>query len=190
MATVAVVPASTLTDGSSILLAPSGCLGGPGKDTTSATLACGAGFSSTHPTATLVALALSRITEIDAAAIQVVHASLGSPELYVDGKESALANTLNLANSLRFGAAQPTPPFYGFQGSRVAPGGSLTTWDARVGTELLTTTFDQILPNGDLGGAAMANGRAYALVAIGASASLPTAGFWKPFGYAAIRSDP
>ncbi len=106
------LPASVFTSEKSLLLAPIGCVGGPGHEGNNATLACGNTYTPSTPTVDLIALGMSRITVSSHIALQVVNASVALTASDI-GITPSIQDAPNqpLATALPTGGIEPKPPF-------------------------------------------------------------------------------
>ncbi len=107
-----VLPAPTLGNGYSYLLAASGCIGGPAFVDDSAEFVCGPGYTPETPTLSPVLVKMSRISSPDAVGLQALNASLGSDpvDLTSIGPPTRSLNDLDIAYGVAAGAISPQPP--------------------------------------------------------------------------------
>jgi hypothetical protein len=187
-----VLPGSAFDSGQSLLLVPTGCMGGVGHSAPGDALGCGQGYAPTKPTAQLVALGMSRATKPGKLSLQAIHASPAIPTVDVRiaaGLEGA--PTVGLASSLSFGARGPS---FTRAVAELAPLASvkLRTFTPSAVEPSSTTLASAAFAMGNIAEAEVQDGRAYALVLLGAapgSAAGPSS-FWQPFTYAWIAADP
>ena len=193
VAELPVLPAAVFSSHKSILLAATGCLGGPGHASPQGELACGTGYTENTPNPGLVVLGMNRLKDAAHVTLQVIQASQAMPKSDVrltPGAPNALE--VPLAAALAFGGAGPTPPF-----SALALGdyGTLTamaikTYFAGSSYPTSITPGSAFFDQGNVGTADFANGGSYALVAVGGYPSVPAGGWWHALTYALIRTDP
>ncbi|MFO0762193.1 MAG: hypothetical protein U0359_37485 [Byssovorax sp.] len=111
---LAVVPAQAFTSERSLLLAPIGCLGGPGHDGPTSQLACGNTYSPATPTASIVALGMSRKNDPFKMTFQVVNASTALQPTDVQIRPGfSMSTDVLMATNVSTGEIAPKPPFMG-----------------------------------------------------------------------------
>jgi hypothetical protein len=155
------------------------------------TLACGASYTETSPTAALVALAMSRIATPDRVNLQVAHASVALPEVDFRIKPDEKP-VWGLAPSLSIGAIGPKPPFDSLQAS--AFGAIL---QAEISTHLPSnvnatskTAMSEVFSKSQLTVNDFKDGVSLVLVAVGSAPGLPAGSFWHKLTYAIVRASP
>jgi hypothetical protein len=192
-ASLAVVPAAVFESPKSILLVPFGCLGGPGHDGPTATLACGFNYSPSAPTVSLIALGMSRKIDKAHLSLQIVNASAALQPSDVrlrsgfdDAKE------WNVAPMLALGTIAPSPPFNMIA---VKDFGAIDkvlvkTYLPGQAFQSSATLLAEASAHGMLPKTAIANGTGLTLVAVGAFPGLETGAFWHKLTFTLIKADP
>jgi hypothetical protein len=188
-----VLPAPVFEEEKSLLLVPMGCLGGDGHSHAAEAQACGSGYSATTPTASLVAIAMSRLTAPDKVALQVVHASAAMSAVDVQltpGFNNAAGELL--APALSLGAIGPFPPFLRLADADYGalPQVELRTFEPSTTTPTSTLAMTDVLAHSDVAPTDFADGRGFVLVAVGAAPGAPGGGFWHPLTYTMLKADP
>lgn len=193
VAPVAVIPASAFTAKRSLLLVPTGCVGGPNHTDPLEKEACGPTYSPETPNPGLLAAAMSRVTAEGALSLQAAHAAQPMPPVdvrLVPGTEAAMPQ--QVAPSLTAGAVGPFPPFR--QLARFEMGSST---QAQILTfvpgQLVKTSeapLDAALARGGLTQAEFEDGRAFTLIAVGAQPGIAAGAFWHALTWTVVRSDP
>jgi hypothetical protein len=191
-APIGVIPKSVLASNKSMLLAPTGCMGGPGHDDQNGIYVCGAGYSSTTPTLGVALLAMSRITDPAKVTLQIVNAATmpASDVRILPGITEA--KEVPVVAMLPQGAIGPTPPFtmlaageYGAldlaQIETFTPGGATAT---------SKTTLQTARAASDVGTAGLVNGASLVLVAVGSQPGFAAGAFWHQLSFAVIEADP
>ncbi len=195
MAALAVLPGPVFTSGKSLLLAPVGCIGGPGHDSGSAALACGFNYTMATPTVDLLALGMSRKTEANHVALQVVNASVAVQPTDIS-ITSAIQQSMpiSLATSLPTGGIEPKPPFTTLNVNELGPLDtvSITTYQPGQGTMFATsaTPLGEAFQNGTVASTQVVNGGGYVLVAVGSYPGIPAGDFWHKLTYALVKANP
>jgi hypothetical protein len=195
MADLAVLPAQVFTSEKSLLLAPIGCIGGPGHEDPSAGLACGFNYSPTTPTVDLIALGMSRKTEANHVALQVVNASVALQPTDI-GITSAIQESMSLplATMLPTGGIEPKPPFTKLTLNEYGPLDkvSLKTYLPGQGMMFVTsdTPMSEAFQNGTVSSVQVENGGGYVLVAVGSYPNIPAGAFWHKLTYSLVKADP
>jgi len=187
-----VLPASVFESGKSLLLVPAGCLGGPGHTDPAEKLACGTSYSPSTPTATLVALAMSRLTDPAHVSLQAVHASLGMQMVDIrvtpgfDG-----APEQQLGSSLSTGAIGPKPPLDVLKAADYGNLGQVKLKTYNPGDTLQTSTvsFAAVLPQSTIEEADFVDGRGFVVVAVGSFPGL-VGSWWNALTFTMVRADP
>ena len=190
---LATIPMSVLASNKSLLLVPTGCMGGPGHDDPNATKACGMGYTSTAPTTGAVLLAMSRITDKKHVSLQVVSASPVLPTTdvrLVPGAMGAMA--VNVAPSLLPGAIAPYPPFAMLAPTDFGPLGAVQLQTYLPGSSQATSTtmLSDVLAKSTVGVGDFVDGASLVLIAVGGAPGLPAGAFWHKLTYALIKADP
>jgi hypothetical protein len=194
-AALAVLPAPVFTSEKSLLLAPIGCIGGPGHDGNSAALACGFSYTPSTPTIDLLALGLSRITEPSHVALQVVNASVALQASDITFTPAIQqATSVTLATALPTGGVEPKPPFTKLTVNELGPPDkvALKTFLPNQGMTSPTseTLMSEAFQNGTVASTQLANGGGYVLVAVGSYPNIPAGPFWHKLTYALIKANP
>jgi hypothetical protein len=194
-AALAVLPAPVFTSEKSLLLAPIGCMGGPGHDGGSAALACGFNYTPSTPTVDLIALGMSRKTVSSHVALQVVNAAVAlQPTDF--GITPSIQESMNLplATALPTGGIEPKPPFTKLTLNELGPLDtvSIKTFVPGQGTMFVTsdTPLGEAFQNGTVSSSQMENGGAYVLVAVGSYPNIPAGAFWHKLTYSLIKANP
>ncbi len=192
---LAVLPASVFTSEKSLLLAPIGCMGGPGHDDAGAMAGCGASYTPSTPTVDLVALGMSRKTDPVHVAFQVVNASVAiKPTDF--GITSSIKGTGNLplATALPTGGIEPKPPFTTLTVNELGAPEKVSIKTYLSGQGMMYTTSDTLMgeafQNGTVASSQLANGEGYVLVAVGAAPNIPAGAFWHKLTYSLIKANP
>jgi hypothetical protein len=193
VAPIAVIPASAFSAERSLLVVPSGCMGGPGHTDPAEKQACGETYSPDTPYPGLLAAGMSRLTKAGAMSIQAAHAAPGMPTVDVrilSGIEGTMPN--QIAPSLTAGEVGPFPPSQEL--SRVKLG-------SLADTQIATFTPNQLdqssvsplldaLGRGGIDQTDFDDGRGFTLVAVGAAPGIPAGPFWHALTWTVVRSDP
>ena len=194
-AALPVLPASVFTSEKSLLLAPIGCIGGPGHEGGTATLACGNTYTPSTPTVDLLALGMSRITAPSHVALQVVNASVALQVSDI-GITPSIKDAPNqpLATALPTGGIEPKPPFTKLTLNELGALGqvSIKTFQPGQGTMFPTSTtpLAEAFQNGTVAATQLENGSGYVLVAVGSYPNIPAGAFWHKLTYALIKANP
>jgi hypothetical protein len=194
-AALAVLPAPVFTSGKSLLLAPIGCMGGPGHDGPSAALACGFSYGPTTPTVDLIALGMSRKTEPNHVALQVVNAAVALQPTDI-GITSSIQQSMSLplATMLPTGGIEPKPPFTTLTLNEYGPLDtvSLKTYLPGQGTMFVTSDvpMGEAFFNGTVSSLQIQNGGGYVLVAVGSYPNIPAGAFWHKLTYSIVKANP
>jgi hypothetical protein len=192
-APLGVIPKAVLATPRSLLLVPTGCMGGPGHDNAGAVGGCGMGYSSQTPTTSVVFLGMSRITDPKHVALQVVSASPALPLMDVRILPNVMnAMEVDVAPSLSQGAIEPFPPFVGLTLTAFGQlsGVQIRTYQPQTTNPLSTTNLNDVLSASAVGTAGFINGAGLVLVAVGATPGAAAGPFWHPLTYALIKADP
>ena len=190
---LAVLPESVFASNESLLLVPLGCLGGAGHDDPNEALACGMGYTSQTPNASVALVAMSRRTNATQVSLLVVQASSATPTIDV----KVLPNTMNamplmIAPGLTLGAIEPPVPFAqldlaGFGSLDVT---AIQTYVSGEGTPSTASTLGPLLAASAVGTAGFVNGASLVLVAVGAAPGFPAGSFWHKLTFAVVKADP
>ncbi len=194
-AALAVLPASVFTSEKSLLLAPIGCVGGPGHEGGTATLACGNTYTPSTPTVDLLALGMSRITVSSHVALQVVNASVALQASDI-GITPSIQDAPNqpLATALPTGGIEPKPPFTKLTLNELGALGqvAIKTFLPGQGTMFPTSTtlLAEAFQNGTVASTQLEDGSGYVLVAVGSYPNIPAGSFWHKLTYSLIKANP
>lgn len=194
-AALPVLPAPVFSSEKSLLLAPIGCLGGPGHEGQSAQLACGFSYTPDAPTINLLAIGMSRITEAAHVALQVVNASvaLQSSDIAIT-PSTPMATSVTLATALPTGGIEPKPPLTKLTVSELGALGTveIKTFLPNQGmvNPSSVTPMSEAFQNGTVASSQVANGNGYVLVAVGSYPNIPAGAFWHKLTYALIKANP
>ena len=194
-AALAVLPAPVFTSGKSLLLAPIGCMGGPGHEGPSAGLACGFSYSPSTPTVDLIALGMSRKTEPNHVALQIVNAAVALQPTDI-GITSSIQQSMSipLATMLPTGGIEPKPPFTKLTLNEYGPLDtvSLKTYLPGQGEMFVTsdTPMGEAFLNGTVSSLQIQNGGGYVLVAVGSYPNIPAGAFWHKLTYSIVKANP
>lgn len=190
---LAIIPKVVFNSHKSLLLVANGCLGGPGHDDPSAAAACGMGYTSQTPTASVVLVSMSRIKDPAHVSFQVVSASTALAKSDV----SILPNLMSakealVVGSLSQGAIGPTPPFAAYTMPELGglDGVKLETYLPGTTSLQSSVMLGKVIAGGTLGAAAFVDGASFVLVALGSGPGLPAGGFWHAFTYALVKAEP
>lgn len=186
------LPAGTFEEKRSLLLATTGCLGGPGHEGEQQELACGVGYAPDSPTFSFVVVVLSRIVTPTRISLSTVHASAALPKVDVRVRPGVPeAFDIAIAAGVSLGALAPKPPFDVLDRTSLAsiPDAGVVVYPAGGPMPMAEIKWSEALANGGLVVGDIENGRGYALVALGASPLLGAAAWWKPFTFAIVNVD-
>jgi hypothetical protein len=188
-----VIPASVFTSGKSLLLVPTGCVGGPGHTDPQQSLGCGADYTPDAPNTGLVVLAMNRLTDPAHIPLQVVHASLALPtvDLRVTPGIDASAE-VQIVGNLSYGADAPSPPFTALSALGYGALSKLVLKTYSPGTMYPTsvTPGSDVFDKGNVKSSEFTNGSGFALVAVGGYPGVPAGAWWHALTYALVRTDP
>lgn len=193
VAPLAVLPASAFTSDRSLLLAATGCLGGPTHTAPSQEIACGVGYKPDAPTASLVALGMSRIKTPGKVSLQAVHASAALPPVDLRIKTGGQAPTEWLfAPDLTFGAVGPKLPFdsLSVSGFGVLATTQIITTSPGAVSPTSATLLSSIFAKSAIKEADFADGEGFVLVAVGGYPGAAAGPWWHTLTYALVRGDP
>lgn len=188
---LAALPGSVFKAQRSLLLVPTGCMGGPGHSDPVESLACGQNYSQKTPTSTLIALAMSRITTSDRLNLQVVHAAVAMKEVDIrikpDGK-----NDWPIASEISLGAVAPKPPFDSLTAEALGSPQSaqILSFYPTALNPISSTLLADSFSNSPVTPSDFKNGASFVLVAVGSSPSLPDGAFWHRLHYALVKANP
>jgi hypothetical protein len=192
-APLGVIPKAVLASDRSLLLVPTGCMGGAGHDNAGAASGCGMGYSSQTPTTGVVFLGMSRITDPKHVALQVVSASPALPVMDVRLLPNVTnAMEVDVAPSLSQGAIEPFPPFLGLTLAAFGQlsGVQIRAYQPQGSSPISTTNLNDVLSTSAVGTAGFTNGASLVLVAVGATPGAAAGPFWHALTYALIKADP
>ena len=192
---LAVLPAQVFTSDRSLLLAPIGCLGGPGHDGPGAQLGCGSSYTEATPTATIVALGMSRKTDPFHMAFQVVNASTALQPTDVQLRPGfEMSTDVLLAKNVSTGEISPKPPSMKL---KLADLGSLDkvkveTFLPMQAQMFLTssTPLDEAFAHGTVSMADFDDGAGLVLIAVGAYPGVDPGGIWHKLTFTMVKADP
>lgn len=192
-AELGLIPQSVLSAERSLLLVPTGCMGGAGHDNPSATQGCGQGYTSQTPTTGVVLVAMSRIADAAHVSLQAVNASVVLAASDV-GVTPDVANTMEVvvAPSLGPGAIGPEPPFAALTQAEYGAfsGATLGVYSPGTTAATATATLGSVLAASAVGTTAFVNGANLVFVAVGGEATVPTGAFWQPLTFAVVKGAP
>lgn len=193
VASLGVLPASAFTSDRSLLLATTGCLGGPGHTDESQALGCGASYTLDTPTAGLVALGMSRIKSPDAVSLQVAHASTALPTVDIRVRTGGQEQSERLvASKLTYGAAGPKPPFAKLSAAEYGSidASQIITTAPNSAAPTSLTPLSSIFQKSSIKASDFKDGEGLVLVAVGGYPGSASAPWWHPLTYALVRADP
>ncbi|MGC4094935.1 MAG: hypothetical protein QM756_44860 [Polyangiaceae bacterium] len=186
------VPAGTLSQGRSTLLVANGCIGGRGVDSRLSANACGDGYSERAPTLSAVFAALSRRTDPSKLGLQVLNASLASPELDVFAAPASGSPGPSLITlGAELGTLVPRLP--ALVGAAMDYGVSDPDWGVQLshgGSQLFSEPWQTIVSHAGL--TSLSDGKTYALVVLGPGLGLPLSRtlLWNTSRVAVVPTDP
>jgi hypothetical protein len=187
-----VLPAGTLNKGRSVLLVAAGCVGGSGHDDAAAVSACGQGYTSTTPTATLLVATMTRAPVDGHISMQAFAGSLPSQALTLEHiTPDAFASTI--AYDVAVGTISPKPPHTNLSEALLGPQPAenrLRVSEKGQIVPVASVKLADALALGDLALGDFVNGRAYTAVWVGARPGLAPGKWWTGFAIALVRSDP
>jgi hypothetical protein len=188
--TLGVLPRSAVEAPRVIALVAAGCLGGEDEESEVGEAACGPGFASGAPTATLVAAPLSRITASERVGLQAVGGALAAAPLDLAVRVGSDGAPLLVAEDVSLGAALPLPPNTERDAVALSAGGALEAVAVLPGdgTELATVDLAAAMDRAGIG--AVEDGRTYAIVLVGPAPTLGPGPFWPSFDAAMISVTP
>lgn len=192
-AALPVLPASVFEAQKSLLLVPTGCLGGAGHSDPNQARGCGETYTIDTPTPGLVAVAMSRLTAPDKVGLQVVHASAAMPPvdvLLTPGRQGETGRPL--ADRLSFGAIGPFPPFRELALSDLGAIDDVAVQTAAPSNPNATSSvrLGDILGHSEVTTADITDGKGVVLVAVGAAPGTSAGAFWHPLTYVLVRPEP
>jgi hypothetical protein len=190
---LAVVPESALLEEKSVLLVPSGCVGGPGHTDAQEETICGPGYSETNGNATLVAGFMSRLGNLSKVSLQFVHASAAMPDtvLRLAPAISSAAAQL-VVGSFSFGAIAPFPPYMVYATAQLngSPDSYIELTEQNQSQALATVTFPQAFAASTLSLGDMSDGDNLVFVGVGAAPPLASGAWWNAFTFTVVDGDP
>jgi hypothetical protein len=193
VAQLGTIPQSILAAGRSLLLVPTGCLGGPTHQGPTAVSGCGTGYTEANPTVGVVLVAMSRIVDKTSLSLQFVNASAALPPSDMRLLPAVDNPTpIVVAPDLGEGAIAPDPPYHGtmvgalgtlgmVQLQTVSPGGAQPS---------STLALSTVLASSSIGLSKVVDGASLVFVAIGGAPGVQAGPFWHPFGYATVLANP
>ncbi len=190
---LAVLPQSIFSSHESLLLVSTGCLGGAGHDDPNAMLACGMGYSSQTPNASLAVVAMSRRTDPKHVSVQIAAASPPTPTSdYKVMPATTNAMPITVAPSLPLGAIGPSPPFAQLTADAYGAlnGAAIQTYPAGSSALESQTVLEPLLQASAVGTAGFVDGASLVFVAVGAAPGLHSGSFWHALTYAVVKADP
>lgn len=193
VAPLPVVPAAVFSSGKSLLLVPTGCVGGPGHTDPQQTFGCGMDYTPDAPNPGLIVLGMNRLVDPARVALQAVHASAALPavDLRVTPGIDASAE-LQIASNLSYGEDAPSPPFTTLAASDYGMLAKLAFKTYSPGTMYATsiTPGSDVLDKGNVKSSDFTNGGGFALVAVGGYPGVAAGPWWHALTYALVRTDP
>jgi hypothetical protein len=155
------------------------------------TLACGAGYSPSSPTVSLVALGMSRIADPNRVNLQVAHAVMALPEVDFRIKPEEKPEW-GLAPALSLGAVGPKPPFDSLQASAYGDilQAQLITYQPSSVNPSSKTVMSEVFSQSPVPLKDFKDGVSLVLVAVGSAPGLPAGAFWHKLTYAMVRASP
>jgi hypothetical protein len=192
---LAVLPAQVFTSNRSLLLAPIGCLGGPGHDGPSATLGCGFDYTAATPTASIVALGMSRKNDPFHLSFQVVNAATALQPSDMQLRPGFdMSTDILLAKNVSTGEISPKPPSMSV---KLADLGAIN--NVKVETFLpmqqqmfltSSTPITEAFANGTVPMADFDDGAGLVLIAVGAYPGVDPGGIWHKLTFTMVKADP
>jgi hypothetical protein len=191
--TLAVLPKNIVDEKKSMLLVLAGCVGGEDHTSELDMAICGAGYAPDQPTVSIFAGFMSRIGALNKLPMQFVHASmgLGTASLRLSpGFDGAVG--FHVANPWKVGGIAPFPPYEKF--SVVELGtldeAKLSVYGQGAAGPLSEDDFEAIFGASELALSSLSDGEGVAFIALGASPTVPPGGWYEPFRWVAVPSDP
>jgi hypothetical protein len=185
-----VLPKGTLAGGRSYLFVAAGCFGGPAFTDPIDEAICGAGYAADAPTLTPVLVTLSRLTEFGEVGVQVVHASLATPEFDLSATPPANSGDfpISLGTNVTLGEVSPRPPRFGF--SKIELGANTSTWSVDILMEGMKKSefWPTIITRGGI--EELLDGQTYALVVVGPRADINGFSWWNQAVISAVPTEP
>ena len=193
VAPLPVLPAAVWDSGKSLLLVAAGCIGGPGHSDQADKLVCGSAYGPTTPTATLVAVGMSRKTDPSHVSLQAVHASVAATDFdlkVTPGFDNSLEKPLSWG--LSFGALDPKPPYDVLSADDYGPAAKVAfkTYAPNDTVPTSATLLGDLFGAGEVAASDFTDGRGFTLVAVGPYPGLGAGSFWKPFTLVLVRAEP
>lgn len=188
-----VLPAGTLSAGFSLLLAATGCIGGPAFASPSAPLICGTGYTPSTPTFGPLLVTLSRVGSSDALGLQVVNAARAADPIDIASShpKGSSIPAIAVAYDVVFGSVSPRPPLLGYSATAFGSPISASTLDVSSqgsSVPLLSSTWKDALAAG--GQSDVQNGSNYAVVLLGPRPNTLEAEWWNGPKLVVLASDP
>ena len=192
-AALPVLPAGVFEAERSLLLVPTGCMGGPGHTDPAQAAICGPGYTEATPSVSLAAAAMSRLTEAGKVGLQVMHASAAMPQVDVRiAPGLGAATEQQVVPKLSPGAIGPFPPFASLATLElgVISGVKLRTYPAGGTAKTSEVTLGDALAQGGLEEAEIVDGAGFVAVAVGAAPGTASGPFWHALTWALVKADP
>jgi len=193
VAPLALIPAAVFEADKSLLLVPTGCMGGEGHEDPQQERACGPGYSLAAPNPTIVGVSMSRIQSSGRVGFQVLQASVAATifDVYLTRGFPGSTDTL-LAPLLSFGAILPYPPFSAYTTADLGPIAdvTLTTFLENSATPTSEISLAEALTDSGRVADDIRGGQGHVLVAVGAAPGAPAGSWWHDFGYVLIPVEP
>ncbi len=186
-------PADTFTKGRHLLLAVTGCFGGLSHDGEALEDICGASYSPTSPTPSVVFAPLSRLTDPSAVGLQLVNATGAGRSLdFFLTPSLAGALELSIVTGVVPGAASPFPPSNLLSSVElVGPSAAgLRATVSAVASLSHESLLGDAMTGGDVDATAFSNGKNVAIVAVGPSPGSASGAWWNPFAFVAVAATP
>ncbi len=187
-----VVPRAVLDAQRSLLVVPTGCLGGPGHDHESATAVCGIGYTPDTPTPNVVFAPMSRYLDGTAIGLQVVHALSGTTQSVDVGLVPFGGSERKVGKDVTFGEISPFPPSTLLSASDLEglTGVAVRTYLLPSGGLAEESVLADAAANGGLSPEDFKNGTNVVLLVVGPTPGVPAGPWWSGVQYVALRADP
>lgn len=184
-----VLPGSAFSSGKSLLIVPTGCMGGAGHEGPGEQLGCGVAYAPGAPTVDLVALGMRRDASPGKVSFLAVHASPAIPTvdlLMASGTSGASPSAL--AYSLSYGAMGTQTFAASLLSLKPLDSVPIQMFTSGAGAPAVTLA-KQVFALSNVVAADLHDGEGYALIALGAAPAAPE-GFYEPLSYALVRTSP
>lgn len=186
-----VLPAGTLSSGYSLLLAATGCIGGPAFSDPLETYVCGATYTPSSPTLAPVVVPLSRVSTPGALGLQLVNAARAADPIDVSSRhpKGSSIPDIDIADGVVFGAVAPRPPLLGYSSSAFGSPLSasfLDVWSQNSSAPFYSSSWKDAL--GPLDDAH--DGKTYAVVLIGPRPNNTGQKWWNGPRLVVLDNDP